>query len=179
MTGVGTQQGDDIGRGDAVVGVDAQHAVERLQHRGRQLLRHLVPSLLELFGDVEACGFFEQPRHRSMISKFLQYLLPFAGHTAAFRAVDEESFVTFANGLLNQTNARYNDALEALPVVATFERERGLPGWGDQPEAERTQREELYAEQERNVPHFLSQANEPVVVVYIMYFLGGREGEGA
>eukprot|EP00964_Phaeocystis_antarctica_P026015 scaffold14634_cov61-Phaeocystis_antarctica.AAC.8 len=46
------KQGDGLGRGDARVGIDAQHAVERHQHRGRQRLRHVVlVARLQQLGD--------------------------------------------------------------------------------------------------------------------------------
>ncbi len=92
--------------------------------------QHMSSSLLALYGDVEHTGFYDKLTHRYYITCVLKHLFQQPQHKRAFLDIteDENEFVSFANGLINNTNSLINDSLTALPQILTLTEQVG--GWG-------------------------------------------------
>jgi len=89
----------------------------------------LFPSLLALYGDVEETGFYAVSTHRYYIAKMMKWLWQFAAHRDSFQRVSDEEgdrFITFLNGLMNNTNKAINEAIESLPKVRIARQRMGL-----------------------------------------------------
>jgi ubiquitin conjugation factor E4 B len=68
--------------------------------------RYLAPALLLLYGDVERTGYYEKIGFRQNILVILRHLWSIPLHHEAFRGIvtGQEEFISFANGLMNETN---------------------------------------------------------------------------
>jgi Ubiquitin elongating factor core len=79
----------------------------------------LAPSLLLLYGEVEHTGFYEKMGHRANIASILKYLWDSKEHRPAFRSItaNKESFIKFANGIMNETNSLIASIMEKLPEI--------------------------------------------------------------
>jgi ubiquitin conjugation factor E4 B len=79
----------------------------------------LAPSLLLLYGEVEHTGFYEKMGHRANIASLLKYLWDSKEHRPAFRSItaNRESFIKFANGIMNETNSLIANIMEKLPEI--------------------------------------------------------------
>ena len=79
----------------------------------------LAPSLLLLYGEVEHTGYYEKMGHRAKISTLLQFLWESKEHRAAFRRItqNKDSFIKFANGIMNETNSLIASVMEKLPEI--------------------------------------------------------------
>lgn len=95
---------------------------------------HLAPALLKLYGDIEHTGQEDRMTNRHQIACVLKYLWD-AGpeHRTTFRriAADRESFVRFANGLMNETNSLVASMMEKLPEIRTLQlQQQDARSWG-------------------------------------------------
>mmetsp|Transcript_6081 Transcript_6081/g.9013 ORF Transcript_6081/g.9013 Transcript_6081/m.9013 type:complete len:1130 (+) Transcript_6081:87-3476(+) len=88
----------------------------------------LAPAILWMFGDAEHLGFYDVTPARLRIAALIRQLWTSSFHKVAFRniATDEEAFVTFANGLLNETNRLVADAIEKLPQIRDHQVRTGI-----------------------------------------------------
>ena len=79
----------------------------------------LAPSLLLLYGEVEHTGYYEKMGHRANIASLLKYLWESKEHRPAFRCItaNKESFIKFANGIMNETNSLIASVMEKLPEI--------------------------------------------------------------
>ena len=91
----------------------------------------LAPALLLLYGDVERTGFYEKLEHRQNIMLLLKHLWSLPSHRGAFRGIancapennsniaapQEQYFIRFANGLMNETNSLVASTLELLASI--------------------------------------------------------------
>jgi len=79
----------------------------------------LAPSLLLLYGEVEHTGYYEKMSHRANISAVLKFLWESTEHRPAFRRItqNKESFIKFANGIMNETNSLIASVMEKLPAI--------------------------------------------------------------
>ena len=79
----------------------------------------LAPSLLLLYGEVEHTGYYDKMAHRSNIASLLQFLWESKEHRPAFREItqNEDSFIKFANGIMNETNSLIVTVMEMLPEI--------------------------------------------------------------
>jgi ubiquitin conjugation factor E4 B len=134
-------------------------------------LNSLAPSLLALYGDVEHTGPMEANDHRLKISAVLKYLWTFEGHREAVRKAatldgreekeNNFSFLTFANGILNETNSAVSNSLGKLQSIKEVqEAMKDVSAWLAKPEVERKPIEEKLAEDEQYVGSYLRMANE-------------------
>lgn len=79
----------------------------------------LAPSLLLLYGEVEHTGYYEKMGYRARIASLLKYLWGSKEHRPAFRRItkNKESFIKFANGIMNETNSLIASVMEKLPEI--------------------------------------------------------------
>jgi ubiquitin conjugation factor E4 B len=73
----------------------------------------LAPSLLLLYGEVENTGYYEKNDHRA------KFLWSSPEHKNAFKGIteDKNSFITFANGIVNEMNDKFASVMETLPSI--------------------------------------------------------------
>jgi ubiquitin conjugation factor E4 B len=119
----------------------------------------LAPSLLLLYGEVETTGFYEKSQHRVKIAALLKYLWDSPEHKTAFRKIaeDQESFITFANGIINDMNDKFAGIMEKLPAIRTVQLQMANPQeWAAISEEERETILERHEENERGVENTLS-----------------------
>ena len=119
----------------------------------------LAPSLLLLYGEVETTGFYEKSQHRVKIAALLKYLWDSPEHKPAFRKIaeDQESFITFANGIINDMNDKFAGIMEKLPAIRTVQLQMANPQeWAAISEEERETILERHEENERGVENTLS-----------------------
>ena len=116
----------------------------------------LAPSLLLLYGEVEHTGHYEQMSHRSHIASLLKYLWENEEHRPAFRRItqNKESFIKFANGIVNETNGLIANVMEKLPEIKrTQDQMKNPQQWGaltdEQKETIRSRHEENEQEVKR------------------------------
>lgn len=114
----------------------------------------LAPSLLLLYGEVETTGFYEKSKHRVKIAALLKYLWDSPEHKPAFRKVaeDQEGFIVFANGIINDMNDKFAGVMEKLPAIRTVQLQMANPQeWAAISEEERETIMERHEENERLV----------------------------
>lgn len=123
----------------------------------------LAPSLLLLYGEVEHTGYQEKMSHRAKISTLLKYLWESSEHRRAFRAITEnkESFIKFANGIINETNTLIATVMQKLPEIrSTQEKMSNTLEWGRLTEEERSMMTSRLEENEQNVKSALPLCNK-------------------
>lgn len=98
--------------------------------------QYIAPALLLLYGDVERTGYYEKLGHRKSIMIVLRHLWSLPRHRAAFRLISSSSsspsmtatgaaassvssneFLSFANGLMNETNLLVMTVMEKLADI--------------------------------------------------------------
>jgi ubiquitin conjugation factor E4 B len=79
----------------------------------------LAPSLLLLYGEVEHTGYYDKMTHRANIASLLKYLWESSEHRPAFRRItqNKDSFIKFANGIMNETNTLIATVMQKLPEI--------------------------------------------------------------
>lgn len=127
--------------------------------------RDLAPALLVLYGDVESTGFYDKLDSRFKFACLLKYLWA-AGpeHRATFRriAADRESFVRFANGLMNETNSLVTTMIDKLTEIRQVQLQRLAPEWGHMSEEARQEANQRHQDNEQQVTGTLQLCNETV-----------------
>jgi ubiquitin conjugation factor E4 B len=90
-----------------------------------------------LYGEAEHTGYYDKmSQHRAKISSLLKYLWESSEHRLAFRAItqNKESFIKFANGIINKTNTLIATVMQKLPeICAAQEKWPILPNGDDCP----------------------------------------------
>ncbi|CAM9528104.1 unnamed protein product [Ectocarpus fasciculatus] len=130
--------------------------------------KHLAPSLLLLYGDVEHTGFYEKLTHRFYIAAVLKYLWRSKEHRSTFRRISQDTgkFVRFANGLMNESNSLVASVMEKLPEVRAVQLQMRDPAqWGAMTETQRNEIAERHDENERSLKSNLSLCNETLHMV--------------
>lgn len=119
----------------------------------------MAPALLLLYGDVEKTGFYEILTNRRAIMVILHYLWTIPSHRPAFRGIvsapgdaEENNFIRFANGLLNETNSLVASVIDKLGDIKTTQLQMQNPQeWGAFSEDMKKQIMERHEENEREV----------------------------
>jgi ubiquitin conjugation factor E4 B len=136
--------------------------------------KYLAPALLLLYGDVERTGFYEKLSNRRSIMIVLKHLWTLPTHRAAFQGIattnidtrhfeqrddqmeeevishSDNSFVRFANGLLNETNALVATTLDKLSEIRKTQLlMQNTEEWSKLPEEERKQMSERHESNEQ------------------------------
>mmetsp|Transcript_39581 Transcript_39581/g.83197 ORF Transcript_39581/g.83197 Transcript_39581/m.83197 type:complete len:1166 (-) Transcript_39581:47-3544(-) len=122
----------------------------------------LAPSLLLLYGEVENTGFYEKNDHRTKIAALLKFLWDSPEHKPAFKRIteDKKSFITFANGIVNEMNDKFASVMETLPAIRTVQLQMANPQeWGALSEEERETITSRHENNEREVQRALPLCN--------------------
>lgn len=123
----------------------------------------LAPSLLLLYGEVEHTGHYEQMSHRAKICSLLRFLWESKEHRSAFQNItqNKEFFITFANGIINETNRLISTVMQKLPEIKTAHEQMANPSeWGRLTEEEQTDRTSRLDDNEREVKSALPLCNK-------------------
>lgn len=129
------------------------------------ICKYLAPGLLELYGDVEACGHYEAIGYRQHIALLLKYIWQQDAHKEAFHSFASSTpqrFVKFANGIINQTNDGVADSLQRLREIRQVQLDRREPAWNQMSDEDRRQREQGLQDNERFVSSALLLAGEVI-----------------
>jgi len=123
----------------------------------------LAPSLLLLYGEVEHTGYYDKMAHRARISSIIKYLWESTEHRPAFRRITQnrESFIKFANGIMNETNTLIATVMQKLPEIREAQnRMKNHEEWGRLSEEQQKQITDRLEENEREVKHALPLCNK-------------------
>lgn len=122
----------------------------------------LAPSLLLLYGEVEHTGYYDKMSHRAKISSLLKYLWESSEHRPAFREItqNKESFIKFANGIINETNTLIATVMQKLPEIRAAQEQMASPEWGRLSEEEQGIVTSRLDDNEREVKHALPLCNK-------------------
>lgn len=123
----------------------------------------LAPSLLLLYGEVEHTGYYDKMSHRAKIASLIKYLWESKEHRAAFRRItqNKESFIKFANGIMNETNTLIATVMQKLPEIREAQSKmKNTAEWGQLDEEERNQVSSRLEDNEREVKHALPLCNK-------------------
>lgn len=123
----------------------------------------LAPSLLLLYGEVEQTGYYDRMKYRAHIASLLRYLWESSEHKAAFRKIahDRDSFITFANGIMNETNSLMASVMEKLPDIRRVQVQMANPQeWAALSEEQRETSTERHQENEETVRSELPLCNK-------------------
>jgi len=123
----------------------------------------LAPSLLLLYGEVELTGYYDKMSHRAKIASLIKYLWDSPEHRPAFRRItqNKESFIKFANGMMNETNTLIATVMQKLPEIREAqERMRNTEEWGRLSEDQQNQISSRLEDNEREVRHALPLCNK-------------------
>jgi ubiquitin conjugation factor E4 B len=123
----------------------------------------LAPSLLLLYGEVEHTGYYEKMGHRANIASLLKYLWESAEHRPAFRRItqNKDSFIKFANGIMNETNHLIATVMEKLPEIRSAQVQiANAQQWAALPEEQRETITGRLEENEQEVKRALPLCNK-------------------
>jgi ubiquitin conjugation factor E4 B len=123
----------------------------------------LAPSLLLLYGEVEHTGYYDKMSHRAKIASVIKYLWESSQHRPAFRRItqNKESFIKFANGIINETNTLIATVMQKLPEIREAQRKMKHPQeWSALSEDEQAQLSSRLEDNERDVKHALPLCNK-------------------
>ncbi|GAX22651.1 ubiquitin conjugation factor E4 B [Fistulifera solaris] len=125
----------------------------------------LAPSLLLLYGEVEHTGYYDKMSHRAKIASLIKYLWESAEHRSAFRRItqNKESFIKFANGIMNETNTLIATVMQKLPEIRSAQEQmKNVEEWGRLSEEEQSQITSRLEDSEREVKSALPLCNKTV-----------------
>lgn len=123
----------------------------------------LAPSLLLLYGEVEHTGYYEKMSHRANIASLLQYLWESKEHRPAFRRItqNKDSFIKFANGIMNEMNSLIASVMEKLPEIRRVQLQMANPTeWNALSEEQRETISSRHEENEHEVKRALPLCNK-------------------
>jgi ubiquitin conjugation factor E4 B len=123
----------------------------------------LAPSLLLLYGEVEHTGYYDKMAHRANIASLLKYLWESSEHRSAFRRItqNKDSFIKFANGIMNETNQLIATVMEKLPEIRTAQVQiADAQQWAALPEEQRETIAGRLEENEQEVKRALPLCNK-------------------
>ena len=100
--------------------------------------RHLAPTMLLLYGDVEKTGYYDKVTNRQYISVVLRYLWSEQSHRSAFRKIvtdsksgeEDSHFVKFAAGALDATNSQFASLQQHMSTIQSIRGKQGTAEWG-------------------------------------------------
>ena len=123
----------------------------------------LAPSLLLLYGEVEHTGYYDKMGHRANIASLLQFLWESKEHRSAFKRItqNKDSFIKFANGIMNEMNSLIVTVMEKLPEMRTVQIQMGNPQeWAALSEEDRERITSRHEENENEVKRALHLCNK-------------------
>lgn len=128
-----------------------------------QAQESLAPSLLLLYGEVEHTGYYDKMTHRAKIASLIKYLWESTEHRSAFRRItqNKESFIKFANGIMNETNTLIATVMQKLPEIREAQlKMKNAQEWGQLSEEEQNIIKSRLDDNEREVKHALPLCNK-------------------
>lgn len=129
----------------------------------------LAPALLALYGRVEQVSHNEKVECRVYCARMLKFLWGASdGHRSTFQRIsaDHDTFVRFANGLLNEINAYVAMMMEKLPEVRSVQvRMADTAQWAAMDDSEREELLKTHANNERSLRSILPLCNETIHTV--------------
>lgn len=123
----------------------------------------LAPSLLLLYGEVEHTGYYDKMSHRAKISSIIKYLWESKEHRPAFRRITQnrDSFIKFANGIMNETNTLIATVMQKLPEIREAQlKMKNHQEWGQLTEEQQKEITDRLEDNEREVQHALPLCNK-------------------
>ncbi|CAB9526533.1 conjugation factor E4 [Seminavis robusta] len=123
----------------------------------------LAPSLLLLYGEVEHTGYYDKMTHRAKIASLIKYLWESTEHRPAFRRItqNKQSFIKFANGIMNETNTLIATVMQKLPEIREAQlKMKNTAEWGQLGEEEQNMITGRLDDNEREVKHALPLCNK-------------------
>ena len=124
---------------------------------------NLAPSLLLLYGEVEHTGYSEKMGHRANIASLLQFLWESTEHRSAFRRItqNKDSFIKFANGIMNEMNSLIVTVMEKLPEIRRVQLQMSnAQEWSSLSEEVRETTSSRHEENEQEVKRALPLCNK-------------------
>jgi ubiquitin conjugation factor E4 B len=124
---------------------------------------NLAPSLLLLYGEVEHTGYYEKMGHRANIASLLQFLWESSEHRSAFKRItqNKNSFIKFANGIMNEMNSLIVTVMEKLPEIRRVQLQMANPQeWSSLSEEERETASSRHEDNEQEVKRALPLCNK-------------------
>jgi len=122
----------------------------------------LAASLLLLYGEVEHTGYYDSRKHRARISGLIKYLWESKEHRQAFQKITQnrDSFIKFANGIINETNQLISTVMENLPKIKhAQEKMANAVEWASLSEEEQSDETSRLEENEQEVKSALPLCN--------------------
>lgn len=122
----------------------------------------LAPSLLLLYGQVEHTGPYDKQGYRSNICSLLRYLWNSTEHRTAFAKIasNKQSFIEFANGVLNETNQLILVMMDKLPQIKNIQDEMKSQAWVTKSQDDQDEVTSRLKEHEQEVRSALMLANK-------------------
>jgi ubiquitin conjugation factor E4 B len=157
------------------VGQEGPHHQLLESHREAQAF--LAPALLLLYGDVQSTGYYEILSHRRCIMVVLKHLWTLESHRAAFRAIslDKIYFISFANGLLNETNSLVGSVMDTLAEIRVTQLQmQNTVQWAALSEEERKEKTEKHEQNENEVR---AKAELCMETIHMLNYLTSEEDE--
>jgi len=124
---------------------------------------NLAPSLLLLYGEVEHTGYYEKMGHRANIASLLQFLWESTEHRSAFRHItqNKDSFIKFANGIMNEMNSLIVTVMEKLPEIRRVQLQMAnSQEWSSLSEEQRETTNSRHEDNEQEVKRALPLCNK-------------------
>lgn len=119
--------------------------------------------MLNIQGIIFNFRFYDKIEHRYKIVLIVKYLWNNTQHRNSFKKIgeDHESFVRFANGLMNHTNHLIAEALPKIKEMKDIEDLKdNIEEWNKLSSQERQEKEDLYNSHKESVSSSLQLANE-------------------
>lgn len=123
----------------------------------------LAPSLQLLYGEVEHTGYFDKMSHRAKIASLIKFLFESPQHRPAFRFIAQkrDSFIVFANGMMNEQNTLIATVMQKLPEIREAQMQmKDTDEWGRLSEDQQSQITSRLEENEREVKSALPLCNK-------------------
>jgi len=108
-------------------------------------------------------GHYDKMGHRAKISSLVKFLWESEEHRPAFKKItqNKESFIKFANGIINETNQLISTVMQKLPEIkATQEQMANASEWGRLTEEEQSDATSRLDDNEREVKSALPLCNK-------------------
>ncbi|ORX94013.1 hypothetical protein K493DRAFT_315713 [Basidiobolus meristosporus CBS 931.73] len=131
-------------------------------------LQHLMPSLMKFYVEVEQTGlhsqFYDKFNIRYNISQVLKAAWKNQFHREKLvKESRSETFVRFVNLLINDTTYLLDEGLSKLAEIHTIQKEMAnTEAWNQRPNQERSEREALLQQDERQAQSCIALGNETV-----------------
>jgi len=130
-------------------------------------MNHLAPLLLQFFVDIEFTGshtqFYDKFNYRSITSRLLKYLwqLPAYQESVIRYSQDRDSFVRFANMMVNDSIYHMDESLKYLTEIKEHETKMGNTAeWQSKTDEERQEIERMHEQAGQQVRWSLREANQ-------------------